>query len=348
MISVSAPTGATVQLSASVTVSAEQTAGVDGTSLGGAETAAAGTVGAGATLELAAANSEAVTFTGSTGTLILDHSSTFSGEIFNLTGNGNLSSSDQIDLKDIAFGSGTVSSFTGNPSGGTLTISDAQNHSANISLAGDYTGSSFSLFSDGNGGTIVIDPPAPSSASGTISFNEINPNDAYAVNVTPRDKESGYLGDFTVGAMIGATGQESVGWQFNFNSNDVAQTVTQSYEVTVADNHANGTNSTISQTISVTIGGHGQDTFVFKPGFGADVIANAKSSDTIELDGFSSITNNSQLATLLHEAQIGQSQSVFQSANDGRDTIVNLGNHDSITLASVHLADLHASNFIIT
>ena len=38
---------------------------------------------------------------------------------------------------------------------------------------------------------------------------------------------------------------------------------------------------------------------------------------------------------------------MFQSANGGHDTLINLGNHDSITLTNVHIADLHASNFII-
>jgi hypothetical protein len=119
----------------------------------------AATIDAGATLELAGADSGSITFAGSTGTLVLDHSSAFTGKILNLTGNGNPSSSDQIDLKDIAFGSGTTASYVGTSSGGTLTISDAQNHTANLSLVGNYTNSKFSLSSDGNGGTLVIDPP---------------------------------------------------------------------------------------------------------------------------------------------------------------------------------------------
>ena len=59
----------------------------------------AATIGAGATLEIAAADSASVTFAGSTGVLTLDQPSTFSGEIFDFTGNGTLSGSDQIDLK---------------------------------------------------------------------------------------------------------------------------------------------------------------------------------------------------------------------------------------------------------
>jgi hypothetical protein len=119
----------------------------------------AATIDAGATLELTGADSGSITFSGSTGTLVLDHSSSFTGKILNLTGNGNPSSSDQIDLKDIAFGAGTTVSYAGNSSGGTVTVSDAQNHTANLSLVGNYINSTFLLSSDGHGGTLVIDPP---------------------------------------------------------------------------------------------------------------------------------------------------------------------------------------------
>src|SRR5208282_3328863 len=61
------------------------------------------TIGAEATFELAAADSASVIFASSTGTLILESPSTFSGKIFNFTGNGSLSGSDQIDLTNINF-----------------------------------------------------------------------------------------------------------------------------------------------------------------------------------------------------------------------------------------------------
>jgi hypothetical protein len=113
----------------------------------------------GASLELTGIASGSVTFSGVTGTLILDHASQFTGKIYNLSGNGDPSSSDLLDLKDISFGSGTTVSYSGDSSGGVLTVSDAQNHSAHITLVGDYTHSTFNLSSDGSGGTMVIDPP---------------------------------------------------------------------------------------------------------------------------------------------------------------------------------------------
>jgi hypothetical protein len=131
------------------------------------------------------------------------------------------------------------------------------------------------------------------------------------------------------------------------DSNPGATTVAQSYEVTVADHHTDGTNSTATQSVTVTIVGSGNDAFVFHPGVGADTIVNATAADTIELDGFSSVTSNKQLASLLADAQAGEPQSLFQTAHGGHDTLINLGNHDVITLTNVPLSALHASDFIV-
>jgi VCBS repeat-containing protein len=259
-----------------------------------------------------------------------------------------LSGSDQIDLKDIGFGPGTTVAYTGNSTGGMLTVSDAQHHTANIQLAGNYTGSTFSLSSDGSGGTIVIDPPVKQDlASGALSFNDPDPADTQTVTVSPQNGGAGYIGNFTVDALTTANGQDSAGWHFNFDSKPVAATVTQSYDVAVADHHTDGTTSTATQAVTVTIAGPGNDSFVFHPGVGTDTIVNAKSADTIELDGFSSVTSNKQLALLLADAQAGVSQSLFQTANGGHDTSIHLGNHDVITLVNVPLSALHASDFIV-
>src|ERR1700748_3415350 len=129
-------------------------------------TTQADTIDAGATLEWTGADSGSITFGGSTGTLVLDHSTLFTGELINLTGDGDPSSSDQIDLRDIAFVPGTTESYAGNSSEGVLTVTDAQSHTANIPLVGNYTNSSFTLSSDGHGGTTVIDPPATPFALG--------------------------------------------------------------------------------------------------------------------------------------------------------------------------------------
>lgn len=122
----------------------------------------AATLDAGATLELSGAASGSITFKASTGNLVLDHAAQFTGTLIGLTGDGTAANSNHIDLKDIAYGAGTSASFSGNTAGGVLTVVDAQNHTAQISLVGDYTKSTFNISNDGNGGTLVIDPPKAS------------------------------------------------------------------------------------------------------------------------------------------------------------------------------------------
>ena len=75
-----------------------------------------------------------MTFAGSTGTLRLDHSSTFSGKIFKFTGNGSLSGSDQIDLRDIKY-----SSVQDSYANGVLTVTDGSGDTAKLSFNGSYT-----------------------------------------------------------------------------------------------------------------------------------------------------------------------------------------------------------------
>jgi autotransporter passenger strand-loop-strand repeat protein len=92
------------------------------------------------------------------GTLQLDDSVHFGGKIsgFGVPG--------AIDLRDIAFGSGTTLGFTEalDNTSGTLTVNDGT-HMANITLLGQYVAGNFTKQSDGNGGTLITDPPVPDS-----------------------------------------------------------------------------------------------------------------------------------------------------------------------------------------
>ena len=142
-------------------------------SLTGASTTAS--IGAGATLELAAAYSGSITFNASTGMLKLDNPSTFTGEIFNFTGNGSLSGSDQIDLRTINYNSVHDSYGTG-----VLTVTDGTNI-ANLHFSGSYTLANFKFASDGSGGTIVYDPPVLNSpTAGTPIVTADHSNDAFS------------------------------------------------------------------------------------------------------------------------------------------------------------------------
>ena len=132
------------------------------------------TIGASATLELTAADSASVAFAAPTGMLKLDQASTFTGEIFNFTGNGSLSGSDQIDLRTINYNSVHDSYGTG-----VLTVTDGTNI-ANLHFSGSYTLANFKFASDGSGGTIVYDPPVLNSpTAGTRVVTADHSNDAF-------------------------------------------------------------------------------------------------------------------------------------------------------------------------
>jgi hypothetical protein len=117
-----------------------------------ADTGSTVTVGDGGTVEIDGTSAQSVTFTGTTGTLKIDHSLAFAGQISGLAG------SDALDLADVSYGANTTATFSGNINGGTLTVTDGA-HAAHISLLGDYLKSGWTLSSDGHGGTVVVDPP---------------------------------------------------------------------------------------------------------------------------------------------------------------------------------------------
>ena len=116
-----------------------------------------------------------VTFAASTGMLKIDQPSSFTAQIFGFTGDGTLSGSDQIDLEGINFS--TVQDSYAN---GVLTVTDGT-HSATLNFQGTYMLSNFEFANDGNGGTIVYDPPVPGpSQSGAGGHVATDPsNDAF-------------------------------------------------------------------------------------------------------------------------------------------------------------------------
>ncbi|QQO19548.1 FecR domain-containing protein [Bradyrhizobium diazoefficiens] len=121
------------------------------------------TIESGAVLNLSEPSAEQVTFaneTGTTGTFAIEHAADFTGVINGFAGDGTVANSDLLDLKDIGFSTLTGAIYTENADhlGGTLTLSDGTD-TATINFAGSYTIDSFHFASDGNGGTLVIDPP---------------------------------------------------------------------------------------------------------------------------------------------------------------------------------------------
>jgi hypothetical protein len=84
------------------------------------------------------------------GTLRLDDSLDFSGVV------SGFGQDDHLDLSDIGFGAGVTHDYLANAegTGGTLTVSDGV-HTANISLAGQYTAEGFHVSDDHHTGTLI-------------------------------------------------------------------------------------------------------------------------------------------------------------------------------------------------
>jgi hypothetical protein len=125
-----------------------------------------------ATASFAGPFSEAVTF-GSSGELVLAQSSAYAGTISHFSTTGTTS----LDLEDIAFGGTTMATYSGTAASGVLTVSDGT-HTAHIKLAGNFTASTWSLSSDGHGGTTVVDPTTPSAAPLTSAIAAFAPGPA--------------------------------------------------------------------------------------------------------------------------------------------------------------------------
>ena len=117
------------------------------------------TIGVGATAEVTGANSNSATFAAATGVLKFDQPSTFTGEIFGFTGNGQLAGLDQIDLKGINY-----NAVQDSYAGGVLTVADGTN-TVRLSFSGSYSLGNFEAASDGDGGTIVYDPPVSNTSA---------------------------------------------------------------------------------------------------------------------------------------------------------------------------------------
>jgi hypothetical protein len=198
----------------------------------------------GGTLVFGAQSNADVTFENGTGMptygeLVLGAAVGFSGQIAGFAGTApDTAHSDAIDLEGINYNSSSFSE-TYDPAKGLLTVTDGS-HSA--SLVFDKFDGTLSLTSDGNGGTLITDPPTTHSS---------NPSPA------------------------------------------------------------------------VSVGGHGNDSFLFHPGISADTITSLSLQvDTIELDHFANIQGVRQLATL-----------TGTDAHAGG--VIELGHSDSVTLPGV-------------
>ena len=123
----------------------------------GAVNSGAGTfkIDAGATLQFDHADTRDVAFAGS-GELILKDPAHFSGTISD--SGGSMTSADVVDVA--GFDTNAMVSYSGTTSGGTVTISEAGHTSVHLKVGANSTNWSIPI-TDGDGGILIHDPPAP-------------------------------------------------------------------------------------------------------------------------------------------------------------------------------------------
>ena len=269
-----------------------------------------------------------VTFTGA-GTFELDHSQGHSGTV------GGFGTGDVIDLNDLAYSGNETVTWTQGSGSGILTIND-NGTIENLTLNGNYTQGEFALTSNASGGTAVqsvasVDSTVVSGTSdlsGNISFVDSNPTDTLSASVTADG--SGYVGALSLDPVTDNNGSVSLGFEFSPGNDQIGlasgQTLTQSYDISVTD--VQNLAESLNQTVSVSFGGPGNDSFVFQPGIGADTIVNFNpQNDTIELDQFANAQTVQELQSLITTDAHG-------------DAVIALGHNDSITLAGTTPAEL--------
>jgi hypothetical protein len=286
-------------------------------------------IGGGGHAEFADAFDQSVAFTGP-GTLDLHQSLSDGGTV------SGFAMGDTIDLNDLAYSANETLAWTQGSGGGVLTI-DNNGTTESITLDGNYTQGEFALTNDATpaGGTDVesvpsadsTTVPATSDVAGDISLADSNANDTLSASVTPDG--SSYVGTFTLDSAAESNGTASFGFEFMLGNDQInltsGTTLTQSYNVSIVNAQ---TADNVNQTVSVSIGGPGNDNFVFQPGIGADTIVNFNpQSDTIELNHFASAQTVQEL------------QSIITTDAHG-DAMIDLGHNDSITLPGTTSAQL--------
>src|SRR5262249_3419507 len=129
------------------------------------------TIANGAMIEIDGPSAQSVTFAGTTGALRLSDAQEFTGHIFGLSG------ADALDLANFAYGASVKATYVGDTTGGTLTVSDGAK-TAHIALSSDYLSSTWTVSSDGEGGTTIVDPPLPAG----VALQQIDGGPNYYTN----------------------------------------------------------------------------------------------------------------------------------------------------------------------
>ncbi len=259
------------------------------------------------------------------GAMVLGDASEFTGHISGFSGSApDPAHSDTVNLSEFDYASTTFSETSSN---GSLVLTATEGgKSATVTF--DNLDGALSFAADGHGGSLITDEPAASAATASGVLSSAGDTSAAGSNVSVTPQGAGYVGSFSVTPAVTGNGSASVQWGFDLGDDQInlssGQTVTQSYDVAVN----NGPNNTSNQTVSVSLGGSGNDNFVFAPGIGADTIVNFDPQrDTIDLSHFQNVQSVQELASMITTDQHG-------------NAVIDLGNHDSISIPGMTAVQL--------
>jgi hypothetical protein len=207
------------------------------------------------------------------------------GQIANLTGTSLIH--DNIDLADLVWtGTGSASYTSNTAASGVLTVTDGNGHSEQFNLI-SYTGSgAFTVQNDGNGGTLVFDPPvSPTSsaiAAGSFAFlcGQAAPHHFDGLEPLPHFRFfHGPLDGITANrdlehprdSLFDSKADDLTNWHFSVDQNKsnlppTSQALTHSLQGNIPTDSLGG--STPRENTGIWDHGSG-DSFRFKPGLGA-------------------------------------------------------------------------------
>jgi hypothetical protein len=307
-----------------------------------------------ATLEFGAMSSNDVTFAANAaGTLTLDHSLTqpFSAVVCGL------GADDTIDLKDLPFTNGNITVSTSLLENGntTLLVSNTSTHvSVTLTLAGDYTHSTWVFAQDSATSTIVHDLPPPNlnvpgSASADLALTvtaALTIGDQFAFE---GDSQSGTLAmgstsiapgkdaSATDGMTLDTTASSSSDHQLTAAAtrngspdSDFTSSVAANSQPGASISNSTQT-GTMPQTASASfaaMGLDGSDTFVFAANCSHETIPH---TDVIEID----------------HTVFADVQALLAAAHDDGSAVIAADFHDTITLKDVTVGELvqHQGDF---
>jgi len=160
---------------------------------------------------------------------------------------------------------------------------------------------SFTYNDDGNAlflDQVSVSPvtgPATETANGNVTFSDIETADTHTASFAPLD--SGYVGTFSLDPLSEAAGSGSVAWHYTVNNSDIqfvaqGQQLTQTYQVSVTDDH--GVSGI--QDVTITINGTNDAPHAVNE----NVITDVGPSGTVDIQPWALASNDTDPDTTDH------------------------------------------------